>query len=248
VNFSRGLLADSAWRSSSAQARFHGPPLTATPRSSLLASPIVRLSQLARPRLGRAHMLGEQAKRLDTTNTCQMPSSQVETRNPTSGPRCSRHLQILDREEVRGSNPRVPTRASVGSAPAKPSEEMSQYTVGASVPFVERRYRWRRELTRSRTASIGSRLSWPKSLSRQGSRFNQFLLDAEEPLLFHTGMRQLFPAVSEASGRVMPLERLRWIAFGHVEADECGAMKEFLDAAPPGPGGGGCRRLPTLPQ
>jgi len=62
--------------------------------------------------------------------------------------------------------------------------------------------------------------------------FCQFLLDAEEPLLFHTGMRHTFGAVSELVERVMPVERLRWITFGHVEADESGAMNAFLAAAP----------------
>ncbi|MBF6336665.1 MBL fold metallo-hydrolase [Nocardia abscessus] len=65
-----------------------------------------------------------------------------------------------------------------------------------------------------------------------GFTFNQFLLDAEEPLLFHTGMRALFPVVSAQITRIMPVERLRWITFGHVEADECGAMNLFLAAAP----------------
>jgi len=65
-----------------------------------------------------------------------------------------------------------------------------------------------------------------------GFTFNQFLVDADEPLLYHTGMRALFPAVSEAVEKVMPLERLRWIAFAHLEADECGAVNEFLGAAP----------------
>ena len=62
--------------------------------------------------------------------------------------------------------------------------------------------------------------------------FNQFVIRAEEPLLFHTGLRALFPLVSEAVARVVPLDRLRWITFGHVEADECGAMNQFLAAAP----------------
>jgi flavorubredoxin len=65
-----------------------------------------------------------------------------------------------------------------------------------------------------------------------GFTFNQFLVEAEEPLLYHTGMRQLFPVVREAVERVMPVERLRWIAFSHVEADECGSVNEFLDVAP----------------
>jgi flavorubredoxin len=72
----------------------------------------------------------------------------------------------------------------------------------------------------------------PEIAEPAGFTFNQFLLDAEEPLLFHTGMRQLFPFVSEAISKIMPVDRLRWIAFGHVEADECGAMNEFLHAAP----------------
>jgi flavorubredoxin len=69
-------------------------------------------------------------------------------------------------------------------------------------------------------------------LAPGGFTFNQFLIEAEEPLLYHTGMRALFPAVREAVDRVMPVERLRWIAFAHLEADECGAVNEFLDVAP----------------
>jgi flavorubredoxin len=65
-----------------------------------------------------------------------------------------------------------------------------------------------------------------------GFTFNQFLVQAEEPLLFHTGPRAMFPSVSEAISRVLPVASLRWITFGHVEADECGAMNLFLDAAP----------------
>ncbi|HEV2643789.1 MAG TPA: hypothetical protein VGT98_13830 [Candidatus Elarobacter sp.] len=65
-----------------------------------------------------------------------------------------------------------------------------------------------------------------------GFTFNQFLLDDDEPLLFHTGHRSMFPSVRDAVTQVMPVERLRWIAFGHVESDECGAMNEFLAVAP----------------
>jgi flavorubredoxin len=65
-----------------------------------------------------------------------------------------------------------------------------------------------------------------------GFTFNQFLIRADQPLLFHTGHRRMFPLVSEAVSRLVPLASLRWIAFGHVEADECGAMNEFLAAAP----------------
>jgi flavorubredoxin len=65
-----------------------------------------------------------------------------------------------------------------------------------------------------------------------GFDFNQFLIIADEPLLFHTGQRQLFSGVSNALASVMPLDRLRWISFGHFEADECGAMNQWLAASP----------------
>ncbi|WP_063058381.1 hypothetical protein [Nocardia sienata] len=65
-----------------------------------------------------------------------------------------------------------------------------------------------------------------------GFTFNQFFVDAAEPLLFHTGMRALFPSVSAAIARIRPVADLRWITFGHVEADESGAMNLFLNAAP----------------
>lgn len=65
-----------------------------------------------------------------------------------------------------------------------------------------------------------------------GFTMNQFLLDAEEPLLFHCGPRALFSPVSEAVSRVLPLLKLRWITFGHVEADECGSLNQWLAASP----------------
>ena len=65
-----------------------------------------------------------------------------------------------------------------------------------------------------------------------GFTFNQFLIKAEQPLLFHTGMRGIFPLVSGAVAKIVPLDSLRWITFGHVEADECGAMNKWLEAAP----------------
>jgi flavorubredoxin len=65
-----------------------------------------------------------------------------------------------------------------------------------------------------------------------GFTFNQFLVMGEEPLLFHLGHRKTFPSTLEALSRVLPPERLRWLSFGHVEADECGAMNEWLAAAP----------------
>ena len=65
-----------------------------------------------------------------------------------------------------------------------------------------------------------------------GFTFNQFLVMGEEPLLFHLGHRKTFPRTAAAVARVLPLEKLRWLSFGHVEADECGAMNEWLAAAP----------------
>ena len=65
-----------------------------------------------------------------------------------------------------------------------------------------------------------------------GLTFNQFLVLDEAPLLFHTGHRSMFGSVREAIERIVPVDRLRWISFGHVESDECGAMNEFLAAAP----------------
>ncbi|HEY5810581.1 MAG TPA: hypothetical protein VIT67_21610 [Povalibacter sp.] len=62
--------------------------------------------------------------------------------------------------------------------------------------------------------------------------FNQYLVVDDEPLLFHTGQRQLFPVVKEAISRVMPIERLRHIGLSHFEADECGALNAFLAVAP----------------
>lgn len=69
-------------------------------------------------------------------------------------------------------------------------------------------------------------------IGSNGFTFNQFLLDDDEPLLFHTGHRSMLPGIRDAIERVLPLERLRWITFGHVESDECGAMNELLAVAP----------------
>jgi flavorubredoxin len=65
-----------------------------------------------------------------------------------------------------------------------------------------------------------------------GFTFNQYLIDDEQPLLFHTGQRAMFPSLAETIARITPLDRMRWITFGHVEADECGSMNELLAAAP----------------
>jgi flavorubredoxin len=62
--------------------------------------------------------------------------------------------------------------------------------------------------------------------------FNQYLVVDDEPLLFHTGQRQLFPLVKEAIETVIPIERLRHLALSHFEADECGALNSLLEVAP----------------
>jgi len=76
------------------------------------------------------------------------------------------------------------------------------------------------------------RISTPSEVVPGGFTFNQFLILDEEPLLFHTGLRGTFAAVKEAIGRVLPIEKLRYVSFSHVEADECGALNAFLAAAP----------------
>ena len=63
-------------------------------------------------------------------------------------------------------------------------------------------------------------------------RFNHFLIKDDEPLLFHTGMKRMFPLVRDAVARVIDPSSLRWISFSHFEADECGALNEWLALAP----------------
>ena len=72
----------------------------------------------------------------------------------------------------------------------------------------------------------------PEVAPPAGFVFNQFLIDADEPVLFHCGARRLFPLVSSAVATVIPVDKLRWIGFGHVESDECGSMNQWLAAAP----------------
>jgi flavorubredoxin len=72
----------------------------------------------------------------------------------------------------------------------------------------------------------------PDIVPPAGFTFNQFLILGQEPMLFHAGFRRMFPLVSEAVSRIMPVENLHWITFGHYEADECGAMNEWLTVAP----------------
>ena len=75
------------------------------------------------------------------------------------------------------------------------------------------------------------RINTPVPLPNGAFSFNQYLVAADEPLLFHTGPKKLFPLVADAIRRVVPVERLRYVGFSHFEADECGAMNEFLSAA-----------------
>ena len=65
-----------------------------------------------------------------------------------------------------------------------------------------------------------------------GFSFNQYLIVDDDPVLFHTGPRKLFPLVRDAVASVLPVDRLRYIALSHVEADECGSLNEWLAVAP----------------
>ncbi len=72
----------------------------------------------------------------------------------------------------------------------------------------------------------------PPSIVPSGFSFNQYLIVDDQPLLFHTGLRKLFPQIQEAVGTVMPVSRLHYISFSHFEADECGTLNQWLAAAP----------------
>jgi flavorubredoxin len=77
------------------------------------------------------------------------------------------------------------------------------------------------------------RINTPVEIAGAGGfSFNQYLVAADEPLLFHTGLRRMFPLVRDAVASILPVENLRYIAFSHVEADECGSLNEWLTAAP----------------
>ena len=65
-----------------------------------------------------------------------------------------------------------------------------------------------------------------------GFNFSQYLIVDEESLLFHTGLRRMFPLVQEAISKVIPVDRLRWVGYSHFEADESGSMNDFLAVAP----------------
>jgi len=76
------------------------------------------------------------------------------------------------------------------------------------------------------------RISTPVSVVPGGFTFNQYLIADEQPMLFHTGPRRMFPLVREAIAAVLPPSRLRYVGFSHFEADECGALNELLAQAP----------------
>lgn len=77
------------------------------------------------------------------------------------------------------------------------------------------------------------RINTPVGLPGAGEfSFNQYLVVDDAPLLFHTGLRGLFPVVSEAIAAVIPIEKLRFVGFSHFESDECGALNQFLAVAP----------------
>ncbi|MSR63720.1 MAG: MBL fold metallo-hydrolase [Planctomycetes bacterium] len=72
----------------------------------------------------------------------------------------------------------------------------------------------------------------PPAAMPGGFTFNQFLIADEQPLLYHTGLRKLFPDVRAAIERVLPVAKLRYVAFSHYEADECATLNDFLALAP----------------
>src|SRR5579871_770077 len=76
------------------------------------------------------------------------------------------------------------------------------------------------------------RISTPLAAIAGGFTFNQYLIVDDSPLLFHTGLRNLFDVTRAAVASVIPVERLRYISFSHVEADECGSLNQWLSAAP----------------
>jgi len=76
------------------------------------------------------------------------------------------------------------------------------------------------------------RINTPVQLPVGAFSFNQYLIRDDRPLIFHTGPRRMFPLVREAIGAILPPERLRFVAFSHFEADECGSLNDFLAIAP----------------
>jgi flavorubredoxin len=89
--------------------------------------------------------------------------------------------------------------------------------------------------TGTRLDEVGAgiyRICTPLDVIPGGFTFNSYLVADDEPLLFHTGYRKLFPITLEAIGKVLPVEKLRWIGGSHFEGDEFGALNDLLAAAP----------------
>jgi flavorubredoxin len=76
------------------------------------------------------------------------------------------------------------------------------------------------------------RINTPVRLPVGAFSYNQYLIVDDKPMIFHTGLRRMFPLVREAIAAVLPPEGLRYVAFSHFEADECGSLNEFLEIAP----------------
>ncbi|MDT8383312.1 MAG: MBL fold metallo-hydrolase [Gammaproteobacteria bacterium] len=76
------------------------------------------------------------------------------------------------------------------------------------------------------------RINTPIQLPVGAFSFNQYLIVDDQPMLFHTGPRRMFPLVQEAIAGILPPEQLSYIGFSHYEADECGSLNEFLAVAP----------------
>lgn len=89
-------------------------------------------------------------------------------------------------------------------------------------------------LTETRVDEVAAgiyRISTPMDILPGGFTFNSYLIVDDEPLLFHAGLKKLFAVTAEAVGRVIPVEKLRWIGGSHFESDEFGAMNDLLAAA-----------------
>ncbi len=76
------------------------------------------------------------------------------------------------------------------------------------------------------------RINTPVSIPGGGFSFNQYLIVDDEPLLFHAGLRGMFPVIREAVAAILPVEKLRYITVSHVEADEAGGLNDWLTVAP----------------
>ena len=62
-------------------------------------------------------------------------------------------------------------------------------------------------------------------------QFNHFLVKDDEPLLFHTGLRRMFPEVRDGVAKILDPAKIRWISFSHLEPDECGSLNNWLQIA-----------------